>query len=123
MAQTESLAAFARRFAAERGNDPLGPVATRVLVDNDRVRVWEMTLAPGEASALHRHDLDYMIVLLEGDRIAAVPGPGSTRAPRAADVTPGRVVYLARGEAEWAVNVGEKPYRELLIELKDPPSR
>ena len=25
-----------------------------------------------------------------------------------------------RGETEWAVNIGDKPYRELLIELKDP---
>jgi hypothetical protein len=118
----ESLEEFARRFAAEHRDAPLGPVASRVLIENDRVRVWEMTLAPGETSPLHRHDLDYVIVLLAGDRIAAVPGPGSTRGPRAATVEPGRVVYLTRGESEWAVNVGVEPYRELLIELKDAPA-
>ncbi|HZR84875.1 MAG TPA: cupin [Candidatus Binatia bacterium] len=113
-----SLEEFARRFAAEHANDPLGPVATRVVVDNDRVRIWEMELAPGEASSLHRHDLDYMVILLDGDHIAAVPGPGSARGPRVADVTPGRVAYLRGGESEWAVNVGDRHYRELLIELK-----
>jgi len=115
-----ALEAFAREFRERHANAPLGDVATRVLLDNDRVRMWELTLAPGEASALHHHELDYVIVLLEGDRIAAVPGPGSPRAPREADVTPGRAVYLARGDCEWAVNTGERPYRELLIELKDP---
>jgi quercetin dioxygenase-like cupin family protein len=113
-----SIEEFARRFAAEHADDALGPVATQVVVENERVRVWEMTLAPGEASALHRHDLDYMVILLAGDLIAAVPGPGSARGPRVADVTPGRVAYLRAGEAEWAVNVGDRPYRELLIELK-----
>ena len=115
----ESLEDFARRFRAEHRDAPLGPVASRVLVDNDRVTIWEMTLAPGEASPLHRHDRDYVIVLLEGDRIAAVPGPDSTRGPRQAEVTLGRIAYLSRGESEWAVNTGKKPYRELLIELKD----
>lgn len=115
----EPLEEFAERFRSEHREDALGPVATRVVLENDRVRIWEMTLAPGEASPLHRHDLDYMIVLLEGDRIAAVPGPKSHRAARGAEVLPGRVAYLSRGEAEWAVNVGDRPYRELLIELKD----
>jgi hypothetical protein len=49
----------------------LGDVATGCLFENDRVRVWEMDLAPGERSATHRHDLDYVLVQLEGDRIAA----------------------------------------------------
>src|SRR5262245_15041846 len=37
-------------------SEPLGDVATRVLFENAWVKVWEMTLAPGEISALHRHD-------------------------------------------------------------------
>jgi len=115
------LARFADDFRARHAGAPLGAVATRVLFENERVRMWELTLAPGEASALHRHDLDYVIVLLDGDRIAAVPGPGSSRGPRESEVTPGRSVFLTRGDVEWAVNTGARPYRELLIELKDPP--
>ncbi len=114
-----ALESFAREFRARHAGAPLGRVGSRVLFENERVRVWEMTLAPGEASDLHRHDLDYVIVLLEGDRIAAVPGPGSERPPREAEVTPGRTVFLERGESEWTVNTGERPYREVLIELKD----
>ena len=100
----------------------LGPVATEVVFENDRVRIWEMRLAPGERSAVHKHDLDYMLVLLEGDRIAADPEPdtgGAFNQYFEADVVPGSVVYIERGGIETAVNIGEKPYREILIELKD----
>jgi len=115
----EPLEEFAARFREAHRRAPLGPVAGRVVQENDRVRIWEMALAPGEASALHRHDLDYMVILLEGDRIAGIPGPESSRSARAAEVVPGFVSYLTRGETEWAVNIGREPYRELLVELKD----
>ena len=36
----------------------LGPIGTRMLFENDRVRVWEVRLAPGEEGAVHRHQLD-----------------------------------------------------------------
>ncbi len=111
------LAELAATVRRERADEALGPIASTVLAETDRVRVWEMRLAPGEISPLHHHDNDYVIVLLEGERIAAVPGPGSSRAPREAPVTPGRTVCLAAGDTEWAVNTGTTPYREILIEL------
>ena len=64
-----------------------------------------------------------MVILLEGDRIAGIPGPGMTRTPRAAEVKPGHAIFVSRGETEWAVNLGEHAYREILIELKDSPDR
>ena len=50
----------------------LGDVASRLLFENERVRIWELDLAAGERSATHRHDLDYVIVQIEGDCIAAM---------------------------------------------------
>jgi hypothetical protein len=100
----------------------LGPIGTEVVFENDRVRVWEMRLAPGESSAVHRHDLDYLLVLLEGDKIAAEPEPdtqGAFHEYLEADVEQGAVVYVERGGVETAINVGEQPYREVIIELKD----
>jgi hypothetical protein len=99
----------------------LGDVATRLLFENERVRIWEMDLAPGARSATHRHDVDYVLVQLEGDRIAAMPEPdtaGSFRDYVEADVVPGKARYLARGGIETAINVGTRRYREILIELK-----
>ena len=43
----------------------LGPVATRLLFENERVRIWELDLPPGARSATHRHDLDYVLVQIE----------------------------------------------------------
>jgi hypothetical protein len=100
----------------------LGPIGTEVIFENDRVRVWEMRLEPGERSATHRHDLDYMLMLLDGDRIAAEPEPdtqGAFNDYLEAEVVKGAFVYIEKGGIETAVNVGKKPYREIIVELKD----
>jgi quercetin dioxygenase-like cupin family protein len=47
--------------------DQWGDIANRFLFQNDRVKVWSLDLAPGEASAWHCHDRDYVIVVLESD--------------------------------------------------------
>ncbi len=40
-------------------NDFNGNVGTKLLLEDDRVRVWEIRLAPGERLPPHRHVLDY----------------------------------------------------------------
>jgi predicted metal-dependent enzyme (double-stranded beta helix superfamily) len=105
----------------EKPERTLGNVATRLLFENERVRIWEMDLAPGARSATHEHEVDYVLVQIEGDRIAAMPEPdtgGRFREYIEAEVVPGRVRYLARGGIETAINVGQRRYREILIELK-----
>ncbi len=102
-------------------NRILGDVGTKLLLENDRVRIWEMDLAPGARSATHRHERDYILVQIEGDRIAAMPEPdtgGTFTAYVEADVAPGKTRYFARGGIETAINVGQRRYREILIELK-----
>ena len=93
---------------------PLGDVATRLLFENDRVKVWEMLLEPGDASARHEHTLDYLLCVLEGESIDADTDDGSVRIP----VEPGTVLYVGRGGIETAVNRGPTRFREILIELK-----
>jgi hypothetical protein len=34
----------------------IGPVGTTLLLENDRVRIWEIALAPSEKSATHRRE-------------------------------------------------------------------
>jgi len=96
--------------------EPLGDVATRVLFENEHVKVWEMTLAPGESSALHRHDRPYVMCIIEGARIDAdIVGKGHLEIP----VQPGSVLFVPPGETERAINGTDVPFREILIELKD----
>src|SRR5213078_1674088 len=59
----------------------LGEVGTRLLFENDRVKTWELRLAPGEESAAHRHELDHLLIQLSGDRVAVIPEP-DTAGPR-----------------------------------------
>jgi hypothetical protein len=100
----------------------IGDVATRVLFENEKVRIWEMRLAPGEKGPVHRHDLDYILVLLEGDKVRSIAEPDS-RGPypgiTEAEVVPGTTIYVRKGGIETAENHGRKPYREILIELKE----
>src|SRR3954468_9826145 len=44
------------------------PVGSKVLFEDDNVRVWEADVAPGDTLPIHFHDLDYVTVALtEGD--------------------------------------------------------
>jgi hypothetical protein len=101
-----------------------GGVGSKVVFENDRVRVWNLKLEPGADSALHRHELDHLLIQIAGDRIAVVPEP-DTQSPHreyfAADVIPGMVTFVPRGGIETARNVGERRYHEVIIELKDAP--
>lgn len=107
------------------GRRRLGGVGTRMLFENDRVRVWELRLAPGERTDLHHHQLDYLIVPIAGDRVGAEVQPDSPDSLGLAGtrfitpVRPGLVVHVPRGGLETAFNPGRQHYHEVLIELKD----
>lgn len=94
---------------------PLGHVANKLLFENELVRVWEMNLAPGERSDRHRHDLPYLLCVLEGSRVdAEVEGRGRIEIP----VQPGSVFFVPPGATETAINASGDHFREILIELK-----
>ncbi|MGH9028052.1 MAG: cupin [Acidimicrobiales bacterium] len=97
--------------------------ATKLLFENERVRVWQVRLEPGEEGAVHRHELDHLLVQVSGDRIAVVPEPDSEGPYRdylEAAVVPGAVVHVTKGGVETARNVGNEPYLEVVVELKGP---
>jgi quercetin dioxygenase-like cupin family protein len=107
------------RFAEAHKDDPLGGVGGRVLIEDDEVRIWELVLEPGEASALHRHDHDYVLIILEGDYVAGVTLPGDPIGSFVGKVpAAGNTVRVPKGGVEWAYNVGDKTYREFIVELK-----
>lgn len=100
----------------------LGPGGGDLVFENERIKVWDIRLGAGERSKLHTHALDYMLIQLEGDRIAVEPHPETASEYQEffeAEVVPGAITYMERGGVEWAVNTGTKPWRELCIEFKD----
>ena len=98
-----------------RDDRSLGDVANKLLFENELVRVWEMSLAPGERSDHHRHDHPYVLCVLEGTRIdAEIDGAGRVEIP----VQPGSVFFVPPGATETAINASGQHFREILIELK-----
>ena len=101
-----------------------GDIATKLLMENDRVRIWEMRLEPGERSSLHRHDHDYLMIQISGDKMAAdfepdSGGPWGDLGRVEGDISPGNVIWAERGGIETAVNMGDQPFHEIVVELKD----
>ena len=102
-----------------RDDRPLGDVATKLLFENELVRVWEMHLAPGERSDRHRHELPYLMCIVEGSRVdAEIEGTGRVEIP----VQPGSVFFVPPGATETAINASGQLFREILVELKSPAS-
>jgi len=116
---TPEMKARLDKFRDEHKDAPLGGVASEVLFEDDNLRIWQMTLEPGEASDLHHHELDYYLCIFEGDLVAGVMPEGSPH-DHFVGIVPeqGNTVHIPKGNTEWAYNVGNKRYSEILIELK-----
>lgn len=54
---------FAAELAAAPANRDIG---TRLWFENDRVRVWEVRLQPGERGPFHIHDRPYFWTVVDG---------------------------------------------------------
>ena len=55
-------------------------VGTKLLFENERVRVWDLRLQPGESTGLHRHASDYFYVVIGGGVLQGKNVDGSDRA-------------------------------------------
>ncbi|MDF2826689.1 MAG: hypothetical protein K0R68_4097 [Mycobacterium sp.] len=56
-----------------------GNVGSRLLSQNERVRVWEIRLAPGQRFHVHRHVLDYFWTAVNAGRSRQHTSDGTTR--------------------------------------------
>jgi hypothetical protein len=103
-----------------------GDIASKLLFENERTRVWELRLEPGASTDVHHHDNDYVMIQIEGDKIAADFEPdsedewnGAEVGRVEADVANGTVVFAKRGGKERAVNSGTEPFYEIVVEFLD----
>jgi len=103
------------------GDEAPPEIGDRILFENDRVRVWENVVEPGEESPLHRHGHDYLAIDVEGDRVIHNPVKDGHFPRMEHEVTPGSAVFLEGGTTETAINTGAKRFRAILVELLDSP--
>lgn len=100
--------------------EPTDQVGTRVMFENERVRVWDLALAPGESLAKHRHQLDYFFIVVSGGliRFADPDNPDDYRDVQFED---DQVTFRAVGAGKVdnrLTNIGARPHRNYVIELK-----
>jgi len=103
---------------------PTEEVGTQLLFENERIRVWDLALLPGQSLAPHVHTLPFcFIVSRGGDLEHGDPNhPESVHAVAYAD---NQVVFLdptqeASGQMVHLrlTNVGNAPYQNFVIEFK-----
>jgi len=109
-----------------QGEERSDVVGTRVLFENETIRVWDFTLEPGDVSELHRHIRDYVFVYVTDDNQLEVRVPGEV--PKRVHAPDGYVAYTSVGSAtdgqltHQLANVGERAHRQILVELLQSPA-
>lgn len=106
---------FSAELEAAPANLDLG---TELWFENDRIRVWEVLLQPGERGAFHSHTTNYFWTVVE-------PGRGLQRFADGTfivrDYRPGETRYLEHTPETALIhdleNVGETTLRFVTVEL------
>lgn len=110
-------AEFAEELDVARDNLAVG---TTVWFENDRIRVWEILLEPGERGPFHAHTTNYFWTVVEGSRGLQRFSDG-TFAVR--DYRVGETKYLEHGPDSVLIhdleNIGDTPLRFVTVELLD----
>ena len=100
--------------------EPSEQVGTRLLFENERMRVWDLALAPGESLPTHIHRLDYCFIVVQGGALQHTD-PNNPQHTEDVQYHDDQVVFLEVGEGmihHRLTNVGTTPYRNLIVELK-----
>jgi hypothetical protein len=86
-----------------------GNVGSRLLSENDRVRVWEIRLGPGDRWHVHRHVLDYFWTAITAGTSRQRTSDGTTRQ---VEYEAGETRHFHFGPGEFLLhdieNVGDK---------------
>jgi quercetin dioxygenase-like cupin family protein len=90
-------------------------VSRKVVLENDRVNVVEITVEPGGVIPRHRHERDAVIVTLEGEKLEEIL-PDGNRNVR--ELKPGGASWRAKGHEHEERNTGKTRIRVYIIELK-----
>jgi quercetin dioxygenase-like cupin family protein len=91
----------------------VAPDIYRVLFENDQVRLLEVTMPPGAASAAHSHP-GYLVYVLDGGVVTLTAESGE-RAQ--VELAPGMSMWRD-AEVHSAENTGSQALRALFFELK-----
>lgn len=83
-------------------------------VDNDVVRVTTWTIGPGETTGPHRHELDYVVVPLQGGRLVMTSADG----PTSATMHTGEPYFRSAGVEHEVSNDGDSTVVFVEVEVR-----
>lgn len=93
------------------------PIPETVKLDNKRVRVKELVYQPGVARERYIRPTDQIIVFLDDSKYQRIDS--ATKEKTVRERKSGDIIWHDKGEdAPVLTNLGTKPYRTLVIELK-----
>ena len=103
-------------------DDPYA-VGTKLLFENDRIRLWTMEVPAGESWGPHEHRHPYVTVVARASRIASVMADGAVELEFEAEVehvdwravASGRRIHTLR-------NLGERQYKNFIVEFLTEPA-
>lgn len=88
-----------------------------LVLQNEYVRVFDVTVAPKASTLIHRHNTDYLFVTLgDSDVVSVRPG----EKPVSLHLQDGEVRFTAGHFAHAAINNSERPFHNITIELLKP---
>ena len=106
-------------------------VGSKVVFEDDRIKVWEFNLEPGERTPVHTHELEYVFYVIDGTTLEVFDADDN-QLP-SLELGDGDVVALRLEGDELVVigdeslrvpathsarNAGPRRYREILVEKK-----
>ncbi|MDP9381671.1 MAG: hypothetical protein M3Q29_16295 [Chloroflexota bacterium] len=108
------------------GTEPTENVGTRVMFENERVKVWDLALAPGETLEKHIHRNPYFFIVESGGliRFANPDDPSDYQDIQFEDDQVTFVEVPPEGKVDNRLtNIGTKRHRNYVIELKAASER
>ena len=101
--------------------EELADIATKVVFEDDDVRVWNQFVPAGSEIPKHEHSHDYFLLNVSGEGPIQVQFHNGTGGPLGENFEfnpmPGSADFIKKGHIETAVNAGDD-YRAILVELK-----
>jgi hypothetical protein len=96
----------------------MGPVATKLTLENDHIKIWEADVGPGEDFPLHHHAYDYVLFTTGVPALLELRDYG--RPPSTVPVPAHAAIFIPAGGTESYSNVGKTRFTEVLVEIKRP---
>ncbi len=91
----------------------VAPDVSKLIMENDRVRVFDARFKPGVKAAMHSHP-DHVLYIFNDGKMKITPSNGK---PQTMDLKTGQVIWMDATSHE-AENMGTTDVHMLVVELK-----